>query len=64
MSKKQGRKPSGSLWGDLDESARVAREQAESERAAREAKNRRLKEMRLARETQVAEEEPDGRLAN
>ncbi|WP_439618285.1 hypothetical protein [Shinella sp.] len=49
MSKKQDRKPFGSLWGNLDESARIAREQAEIERAAREAKSRRLKEMRLAR---------------
>jgi hypothetical protein len=37
-----------SLWGNLDESARIAREYGEAERAKRDAKTSRLKQLRLA----------------
>jgi hypothetical protein len=42
------RAANNSLWGNLDESARVAREQAEAERVARDEKTRRLGELRLS----------------
>lgn len=64
MNEQRSRKPNGSLWGNLDESARVAREQAENERAAREAKSRRLKELRLGRRSLDADTLADGESEN
>jgi hypothetical protein len=46
-------RPSGkhaSLWGNLDESKRVAQEATEAERIAREKKTRELREKRMALE--------------
>ena len=43
--KKRVRNPGA--WGDFDESTRVARQQAEEARIAREEKTRRLRAMRL-----------------
>lgn len=47
MSEVKKRAPNGSLWGDFDESARIARESTEEARTAREAKTSRLRAMRL-----------------
>lgn len=38
----------GSLWGDLDETKRIARELEDAARLAREAKTRELRARRLA----------------
>lgn len=48
MNDRLRRAPNKSLWGNLDESARVAREHAEAERVARDEKTRRLRELRLS----------------
>lgn len=41
-------------WGDLDESARVARQEAEQARVAREAKTSRLRAIRLGLRSEEA----------
>lgn len=53
MSEGRKRAPSRSLWGNFDESARVAREVAEATRVARDAKTSRLRAMRLARDAEA-----------
>ena len=63
MEKERKRAPMGSLWGNFDESARVARELAEDARKAREAKTSRLRAMRLQRGAEVpyCSREPNAR---
>lgn len=55
MEKERKRAPTGSLWGNFDESARVARQLGEEARKAREAKTNRLRALRLERDAKAPE---------
>jgi hypothetical protein len=59
MEDEKKRRRQNKLWANLDESARFVREQTEAARVAREAKSRRLKEMRLAKGPKSETNDPE-----